>query len=115
MVKSNDISYAGYWLTGVGHGFEFSVLADTTERVLRDYVSGVEGARGKFVATLSDGSAPEYVSTTWNGNASGFDWSPVPGGFAAVYTIRYRAASANQRLKLQWILGGYSMVSPTSS
>jgi hypothetical protein len=73
---------------------------------LKVYVSGIEGARGKLVAKLSDNSAPDYVSTTWSGNATGFDWAPVPGGFSAVYTIRYRAASPNQSLKVQWILDG---------
>jgi hypothetical protein len=103
--KTHDGTNAGMWLNGVGHGYEFSAVADATERVLKVYVSAIEGARGKFVAKLSDGSAPEYVSTTWNSNAA-FDWAPVPGAFSAVYTVRYRAASPNQKLTVQWILDG---------
>lgn len=103
--KTQSGTNAGLWLNGVNHGFEFSAIADTTERVMKIYVSGLNGIRGKFVAHLSDDSAPDYVSTTWNGNAA-FDWAPVPGNFMAVYTVRYKAASPQQTLKIQWILDG---------
>ncbi len=93
------------WLNGVGHGYEFSVPADQTERILRVVVGGIEGARGKFVAHLSDGSAPDYVSTTWDGNAA-FEWAPVPGSINAVYTLRFRAAAPDSKLVIRWILDG---------
>lgn len=98
-------THASLWWNGVGHGYSLTAPADTTERVLRVYVGGIEGARGKLTAHLSDGSAPDFVSTTWNGNRA-LDWSPVPDGFTAVYTLRYRAASAGQSLKVTWSLDG---------
>jgi hypothetical protein len=96
---------ASLWWNGVGHGYTIAAPAGTDERILRVYVGGIEGGRGKLTAHLSDGSAPDFVSTTWNGNRS-FDWSPVPGGFTAVYTLRYRAASPGQMLHVAWSLDG---------
>ena len=52
---------------------------------------------------MSDDSAPAYVSSAWNGNAA-FAWAAVPDSFSAVYTIRYRAASADQKLTVEWKL-----------
>ncbi|MBV9468829.1 MAG: hypothetical protein JOZ57_06250, partial [Abitibacteriaceae bacterium] len=104
LARVND-SHASYWLNNVGHGYEFSAPADTTERMLKVYVGAIEGARCRLEARLSDNSAPAYISQTWNGNAA-FDWAPVPGGFTAVYTLRYRAATPNQKLTVCWILEG---------
>jgi len=96
--------HAGLWWNGVGTGYAFSVPADTTERVLRVYVAGIEGATCTLTARLSDDSAPPYVST-YNGNA-GPPWAPVPDSFSRVYTIRYRAGSPGQRLIVEWKLTG---------
>jgi hypothetical protein len=96
-------SHAGLWWNFPGTSQNFSAPADTTERVLKVYVSGIEGAGATLTATLSDDSAPAYVSSAWNGNAA-FVWAAVPDGFSAVYTIRYRAASAGQKLAVQWKL-----------
>lgn len=104
-VKAASDSHASLWWNGVGHGYTLSAPADSTERVLRVYVGGIEGARCKLTAHLSDGSAPDYVSTTWNGNRA-FDWSPVPSAFTAVYTLRYRAAASGQKLLVTWTLDG---------
>ena len=98
-------THASLWWNGVGLGYTLSIPATTTERILRIYVGGIEGARGKLSAKLSDGSAPDYVSTTWDGNRS-FEWAPIPGEFTAVYTIRFRAASPNQKLQVTWTLDG---------
>jgi hypothetical protein len=97
-------SHAGLWWNGVGTGHAFSAPADTTERVFRVYVAGIEGAAGTLTARLSDDSTPPYVSTR-NGNAT-FPWAAVPGSFSTVYTIRYRAASPGQRLTVEWKLTG---------
>jgi len=75
-----------------GHGFSFTVPADTTARVLRVYV-GVVNVRGQLVARLSDGSAPDYVDSSLFNAASG----------DGVYTIAYSAASAGQTLTVTWI------------
>lgn len=104
-VKDQPGTNSSYWLNGVGHGYEFSVPADTTERILKVIVGGIDGARGEFSAQLSDGSAPDFLSTTWNGNAA-FDWAPVPSDFHAVYTVRFRAASPGQKLTVRWKLVG---------
>jgi len=101
-VAQENRNYAGLWWNGVGTAQTFTVPADTTERVLKIYVSGIEGAGCKLTAKLSDDSAPAYVSK-WNGNAA-FDWAAVPDAFSAVYTIRYRAASMAQKLSIEWRL-----------
>ena len=98
-----DDTHAGLWLNGVGHGYRFSAPADTRERTLRVYVSGIEGAGCALTAHLSDGSAPDYVSPTFDGNLSNA-WSAVPGGFTGVYTLRYRAAGPGQTLVVTWTL-----------
>jgi hypothetical protein len=96
-------SHSGLWWNGPGTGQRFSVAADTTERVLRVYASGIGGAGCTLTASLSDDSAPAYLSTAWNGNAA-FPWAAVPGNFSAVYTLRYRAAAAGQKLTVCWEL-----------
>jgi len=97
-------THGGLWWNGVGTSQSFTAAADITERVLKVYVSGIEGAAGKLTATLSDDSAPAYISNTWNGNGSPMAWAAVPGGFSAVYTIRYHAAAADQKLTVEWKL-----------
>ena len=103
-VRETRDTHSGLWWNGVGTGRSFTVTADTKTRVLRVYVSGINGAGGEFTAKLSDGSAPDYVSHAWNGNAGNGDWAPVPDGFSAVYTIHYHAASAGQKLAVEWKL-----------
>ena len=101
-------SHASLWLNGVGSGYYFTVPADTQERVLRVYVAGIKGAACILTAHLSDGSAPDCISNTFNGNLSS-SWAPMPDGFTtitAMYTLRYRAASANQTLNVTWALTG---------
>ena len=97
-------SHAGLWWNVVGTSQSFSAMADTTERVLKLYVAGIEGAGATLTARLSDDSAPPYVSSAWNGNATSMAWAAVPDSFSAVYTIRYRAASADQKLTVEWKL-----------
>jgi len=95
-------SHESVWWNCVGHGHEFAVAADTEWRTLRVYVAGLQ-AGGKFTARLSDGSAPEYVSTTWA--RGGCDGNTLyVGPFAAVYTIRYKAGAAGQKLLVNWTL-----------
>ncbi|MDQ2732319.1 MAG: hypothetical protein M3Y56_11715 [Armatimonadota bacterium] len=98
-----DDTHSSLWLNNVGYGYGFTAPADTQERVLRVYVGGIEGAGCTLTAHLSDGSAPDYVSKTFNGNLAN-SWSPVPDGFTGVYTIRYRAATAGQKLNITWTL-----------
>ncbi len=102
--KSMEGTNSGLWLNGVGNSFVFTAPADTTERTLKVYAGGIEGASCSFTATLSDGSAPAYVSKTWTGNSGHENWAPVPGAFSVVYTIHYHAASAGQTLKIEYKL-----------
>lgn len=96
-------THASLWLNNVGTGYQVTAPADASKRVLKVYVGGIEGAGGKLTAHLSDNSAPDYVSQTFNGNAA-FAWAAVPGGFTGVYTLRYRAAGPSQKLTVTWTL-----------
>jgi PKD repeat protein len=82
----------GVSVSGTGRGFALTVPADTVARTLTLYV-GATQAHGRLVASLSDGSAPDYLNvpvrklgSRWNG----------------VYTLTYRAASAGQTLRVEW-------------
>jgi hypothetical protein len=74
---------SGLYVSGLGTGFQITAPADTTTRTLSFYVGG-SNSGGALIAHLSDGSAPDYVSTT----------APVTGQYDIGYTITYRAASA---------------------
>lgn len=100
-----DDTHASLWLNVVGHGYGFTAPADTQARVLRVYVGAINGAACTLTAHLSDGSAPDYVSKTFDGNLAP-SFAPVPDGFTTVYTLRYRAAAANQKLNVTWTLTG---------
>jgi hypothetical protein len=90
VTATNDI--AGVYTPGIGNGFQLSAPADTKTRKLLVYVGGwVSG--GKLVAHLSDGSAADYVNTSY---------SSATGQYKVVYTLTYRAASAGQRLTVKW-------------
>ena len=93
----------GLWGNGVGNGYEFEAPAGKEERVLKVYVSASGGGHGEFSAELSDGSAPAFADSAWNGDLSR-KWAAAPGEFSAVYTLRYRAASDGQKLKIRWRL-----------
>jgi energy-coupling factor transporter ATP-binding protein EcfA2 len=82
---------SGLYVSGLGTGFQITAPADTTTRTLSFYVGG-SNSGGALIAHLSDGSAPDYVSTT----------APVTGQYDIGYTITYRAASAGQRLSVSW-------------
>jgi len=59
---SNDLS--GAYTSGTGNGFQLNAPADTTTRNILVYVGGWMSG-GKLVAHLSDGSAPDYVDTSF--------------------------------------------------
>lgn len=80
----------------VGNGFRITVPADTNVRTLRLYV-GASYSQGKLQAQLSDSSAPTYTDTSVS----------APSGMKNfVYTISYKASSANQ-----WLTVSYTMAS----
>jgi hypothetical protein len=86
---TNDIS--GVYIGGIGNGFRIAAPADTATRTLYVYVAGWASG-GKLTAHLSDGSAVDYVDTSFS--STGF--------YRPVYTLTYRAASAGQQLVVQW-------------
>ncbi|HST41327.1 MAG TPA: hypothetical protein VLK58_17550, partial [Conexibacter sp.] len=90
---SATASTTGIYVTGVGNGFRFTVPADTTARRLLVHVGAWE-ARGRLVATLSDGSASSYTSTSLSAGSG----SSANGTFA----LAYRAARAGQTLTVTW-------------
>jgi hypothetical protein len=77
-------------ISGAGNGFLFMVPADTTQRTLKVYV-GVLGSKGKLEASLSDGSASEYTGYI---ESDGIKYQ--------AFTIKYRAASAGQKLIVKY-------------
>jgi hypothetical protein len=97
-------THAGVWWNNAGTSVSFTVPADTKARVLKLYVAGIEGAGGSLTASLSDNSAPAFVSKLWNGNTGNGDWAPIPDQFNAVYEIHFRAALPNQKLTIKWSL-----------
>ena len=83
----------GTFTAGTGNGFELTVLADTRPKVIK-FHTGVWYARARLEASLSDNSAPPVVDTTHARNGSGAS--------NAVYTIKFRAASAGQTLRVRY-------------
>jgi parallel beta-helix repeat protein len=81
---------AGIYLKNNGSGFHVTAPADTTLRTLVVYAGGwVSG--GKLVARLSDNSIADYVHT-YSATAH----------YGLVYTFTYKAASAGQKLIVEW-------------
>ena len=76
----------------LGKGFSFDVPAGTAFRTLKVYVA-TNRADGQLTASLSDGSAPDYVNT-------------LPAAVdirSGIYTITYAAGSSGQKLHVSWI------------
>ncbi len=84
-------STTGIYIQGVGNGFTITAPADTTPRTLTVYV-GTYNAQGRLVASLSDGSAANYVDSTINSGSN----SSAQGA----YTFTYQAASSGQTLSV---------------
>jgi hypothetical protein len=102
--RSNAGTNTGLWFNGVGGAYRFTVPADASDRILRIYGGGISGASCALTASLSDNSAPPYISKTWSGNSGQGNWAPVPGDFAVMYTLRYHAGSPGQTLAIEFKL-----------
>lgn len=102
----NDGTNDGIWGNCVGNGVKFTVPADKKPRRLRIYAGLLDGGAGKLTAKLSDGSAPELVSTGWSANRNGFLWAAQPGSVSVMYEIVYRSANDDQTLEVTWSLDG---------
>lgn len=90
-VASSSENRRGIYVEGAGQGFKVDVAADTQQRTVRVLVGGWASS-GTLRAHLSDGSAPDFVNTT----------SKASQQYNRTYTLTYRAASANQRLRITW-------------
>lgn len=85
----------GVFMTGVNNGFQLTVPADTSPKTLKLFV-GVWSAGGRLEATLSDGSAPNFIDTSLSNQT---------GTSNAVYTINYQAGTNGQTLTIRWTVG----------
>lgn len=85
---------SGFYFPNAGSGLEFGIDAGTAERTATVYVAAV-GAQGKFEAYLSDGSAPIFVDTSADSQASG-------NVVNRVYTLRFHAATDGQKLIVRY-------------
>ena len=76
----------------LGKGFSFDVPAGTAFRTLKVYVA-TNRAAGQLTASLSDGSAADYVDTL-----------PIATDIrSGIYTLTYAAGSSGQKLHVSWI------------
>jgi hypothetical protein len=82
----------GVHVNDLGNGFQFTLPADTNVKTLRIYV-GVWRARGRFEASLSDGSASTFIDTSLTNDSATSN---------GVYTIGFSAASAGQTLTIKY-------------
>jgi hypothetical protein len=91
----------GVWAYGypsaLGSGFRFTVPADTTTKTLQVFVGAFNG-KGQFTASLSDGSATNFLNGL---NATVNNHGDGPGG---VFTLTFAADSTNQLLTVDWTL-----------
>ncbi|NSW89290.1 MAG: copper amine oxidase N-terminal domain-containing protein [Firmicutes bacterium] len=79
------------YMSNVGSGFQFTVPADTKEKVLKIYVAAWD-ATGTIEAVLSDGSAAPYT----------VDIVSDSGITCKVVTIRYKAESVGEKLTIKY-------------
>jgi hypothetical protein len=86
-----EVNTNGIYYVGLDNGYQITVPADTTKKILTVYAGGY-GTIVNFTAAISDASAPPYVDESLvdpGGN------SP---GSADAYTMQFAAGSANQTL-----------------
>jgi uncharacterized protein YjdB len=89
---ANGSNRNGVYIAGTGKGFQITAPADLTQRTLKVYVGGLTSG-GTFTASLSDGSAPDYVNSSFSG----------PNQYDVVYTLTYKAASAGKLITVTWV------------
>jgi hypothetical protein len=87
---------SGTYLIGKNNGFSFTIPVGTITNILRVYVASIAGG-GIFTATLSDGSAGPFSSSTAN---------VVEG----CYTLTNAAASPGATLTVTWLGSAMSSV-----
>ncbi|BDI30479.1 hypothetical protein CCAX7_25300 [Capsulimonas corticalis] len=92
-------SKTGVFTAGTGNGFSVTLPAGTTAKTAKIWAGGWN-SDAKLTAHLSDGSAADYVDTSL-----GYDKPGNTDGqhFYGLYTLTYKAASANQTLTVSWV------------
>jgi PatG C-terminal len=91
-------AFSGAAVSAVGGGFQLTAPADTTPRTLRLYTRTFSST-GQISVSLSDGSAPAYVDTSFNAFPS---IAGLPGVVDGFYTITYVAQTASSTLLVQF-------------
>ncbi|MFD2614944.1 fibronectin type III domain-containing protein [Paenibacillus gansuensis] len=86
---------------GTGKGFTFTVPADTTEKQLKVYL-GVMGAKGVLTAHLSDGSAPDFVTSYNDSDPNVINNSS--GARAKAVVLNFKANSPGQTLTVSYVM-----------
>ncbi|ANE46422.1 hypothetical protein SY83_09190 [Paenibacillus swuensis] len=86
---------------GTGSGFTFTVPADPEVKQLKVYL-GVMGAKGVLTAQLSDGSAPDYVTSYEDSSTEVINSSG--GATAKAVVIHFKANSPGQTLKISYVM-----------
>jgi hypothetical protein len=82
----------GVYIAGTGNGFSFTAPASTSTQVLTVHVGGYYSG-GTLTASLGDGSAPDFVSTT----------TAASGQYDENYTLTY-AAGSTTTLTVTWVM-----------
>jgi hypothetical protein len=82
----------GVFIKGLNTGFQMTVPADLTPRILNVYV-GLWATQGRLEASLSDGSAPPYIDTSLMNPSAASN---------RVYTLSYKAGTSGQTLTVKW-------------
>jgi hypothetical protein len=88
-----ETNTSGIYFLGLDNGYQISVPADTTTKLLTVY-AGAYGSIVNFKASLSDASAPPYEDESLSdpgGNSN---------GSADAYAIQFAAGSSNQTLTI---------------
>jgi hypothetical protein len=83
---------SGLYVNGTGNGFSITAPADTSARKLTVHVGGWLSG-GTLTASLSDGSAQNFVDVT----------TPTSGQYDRNYTLIYSALTAGQTLSVKWV------------
>ncbi|MFC4779444.1 fibronectin type III domain-containing protein [Paenibacillus sp. GCM10023252] len=100
-IASGDASSAAIVAEGAGKGFSFTVPADETEKQLKVYL-GVMGAKGVLTARLSDGSAPDFVTSYEDSSPNVINNSG--GAKSRVVTLNFKANSPGQTLTISYVM-----------
>jgi hypothetical protein len=89
-----ETNTSGIYFVGLDNGYQISVPADTTTKLLTVY-AGCYGSIANFQAALSDASAPPYQDESLS------DPGGASSGAADAYKIVYAAGSSNQTLTVK--------------